>query len=96
MKWQLSPLISKHPYDAPARRGHAQVQLLFTDKKGREDKENMQRSLAVQSGLKSYKSVQQLKPIAVERTLEKRESLRVLTDQENKPIGDFKKGKKRI
>ncbi len=42
MKWYLGPLIVQNShYDAAARRGNANVQLLVTKKKSKEDKENM-------------------------------------------------------
>ncbi len=74
MKWYLGPLIVQNlHYDAAARRGNANVQLLGTKKISKEDKENMYKSIG---GLKSYGSVHNLKPI--ERTLEKGHSLRTL------------------
>jgi hypothetical protein len=78
MKWNLAPLIAMNStYDPQARRGNAQVHLLAA-RDGKEDKENGVRS----GGLRSYGSVQQLKPS--ERTLEKGNSLRMLGCEENK------------
>jgi hypothetical protein len=91
MKWNLAPLIATHPhYDAPARRAHAHVHLLPPKRLPKEDKENIHRSTA---GLRSYGSVQQLKPL--ERALEKGQSLRTLVVDENKPV-DLKKRKHSI
>lgn len=85
MKWHLGPLIANHPhYDALARRANAQPYLLFTERRGKDDKENMVRSVGVHTALKSYRSVQQLKP---EKTLTKGESMRTLRLSENKGIG---------